>query len=278
MSKVFVSDAYLSDIADAIRAKNGAQTQYYPREMAAAIIALDAEEHKPIQVNIQQSEHQTIKVKVKQKELQNTTVNANLELPETIQLEATVTADEGYTPGTLNQSLVNVEWGDTITFSATEASVLQKTIRITFNAVPEEYQSEMPQDYIFTQPYGTAYDIAIPALETFTASPERITGICTDNKTFTVTYTKNSANCTLQLRDSSGYSMGASYSGTIGNLPVSGNASGQLVLSGYYGEQFSITFTPPEGYRISVNPITGTLNNRTHIVRFMPTEDVIDDL
>lgn len=122
MSKVFISDINLSNIADAIRAKNGAQTQYYPREMAAAITALDVEEHKPIQVNIQQSEHQTIKVKVKQKELNNTTINANVELPETIQLEATVTADEGYTPGTLNQSLVNAEWGDTVTFNVTEAT------------------------------------------------------------------------------------------------------------------------------------------------------------
>ena len=140
MSKVFVSDINLSNIADAIRTKNGAQTQYYPREMAAAITALDVEEHKPIQVNIQQSEHQTIKVKVKQKELNNTTINANVELPETIQLEATVTADEGYTPGTLNQSLVNAEWGDTVTFNATSAMVvIKRNITITAYSDEKEY-------------------------------------------------------------------------------------------------------------------------------------------
>lgn len=38
--KVYVTEQYLSDIADAIRAKNGASTLYHPSEMAAAINAI----------------------------------------------------------------------------------------------------------------------------------------------------------------------------------------------------------------------------------------------
>ena len=37
MSKVLVTESYLSDIGNAIRAKNGGTTKYKPSEMAAAI-------------------------------------------------------------------------------------------------------------------------------------------------------------------------------------------------------------------------------------------------
>lgn len=40
MSKVLVTESHLSDIADAIRAKNGTQTEYRPGDMAAAIAAI----------------------------------------------------------------------------------------------------------------------------------------------------------------------------------------------------------------------------------------------
>lgn len=40
MSKVLVTESYLSDIGDAIRAKNGGTTKYKPSEMAAAIKSL----------------------------------------------------------------------------------------------------------------------------------------------------------------------------------------------------------------------------------------------
>ena len=40
MAKVLVSDQYLEDIADAIRAKNGSQTLYTPGQMASAITAI----------------------------------------------------------------------------------------------------------------------------------------------------------------------------------------------------------------------------------------------
>ena len=40
MSKVLVTESHLSDIADAIRAKNGLETEYRPGDMAAAIAAI----------------------------------------------------------------------------------------------------------------------------------------------------------------------------------------------------------------------------------------------
>lgn len=42
MSRVLITDSHLSGIADAIRAKNGSQTEYKPGEMAAAIMAIDS--------------------------------------------------------------------------------------------------------------------------------------------------------------------------------------------------------------------------------------------
>lgn len=42
MSKVLVTESYLSDIGDAIRNKNGGTTKYKPSEMAAAIKAITA--------------------------------------------------------------------------------------------------------------------------------------------------------------------------------------------------------------------------------------------
>ena len=161
MSKVFVSDINLSNIADAIRAKNGAQTQYYPRDMAAAITALTIEErHVPVQVNIQQSQNQTIKVKVKQKELKTTTVSTDIRIPETFQLEATVTADNGYTPGMLNHSLVDVEWGDTVVFNATAATRLNPTITYNVLSVQPVSVGNANVKYIFTGPSAaTTYNL-----------------------------------------------------------------------------------------------------------------------
>ena len=41
MSKVLISDKYLTDIADAIRNKNGQSIQYKPSEMANEILAIN---------------------------------------------------------------------------------------------------------------------------------------------------------------------------------------------------------------------------------------------
>ena len=46
MTKVLITESVLSDIADAIREKNGTETQYKPSEMAAAILAIGEEEEE----------------------------------------------------------------------------------------------------------------------------------------------------------------------------------------------------------------------------------------
>ena len=120
MAKVFISDTYLTNIADAIRVKNNTNTTYTPAQMVTAINSLSLEQHLPVRVEIIQSEHQTIKVVPTVNPI-TISENSTINFP-TVSLSATVTADEGYTPGTLNQSLVNAEWGDTVTFSATEAN------------------------------------------------------------------------------------------------------------------------------------------------------------
>ena len=120
MAKVFISDTYLTNIADAIRVKNNTNTTYTPAQMATAINSLSLEQHLPVRIEIIQSEHQTIKVVPTVNPI-TISENSTINFP-TVSLSATVTADEGYTPGTLNQSLVNAEWGDTVTFSATEAN------------------------------------------------------------------------------------------------------------------------------------------------------------
>lgn len=40
MAKVLITESYLTDIANAIRSKNGSTTQYKPSEMASAILAI----------------------------------------------------------------------------------------------------------------------------------------------------------------------------------------------------------------------------------------------
>ena len=43
MSKVLVTESYLTAIGGAIRSKNGSTTTYKPKEMATAILALTSE-------------------------------------------------------------------------------------------------------------------------------------------------------------------------------------------------------------------------------------------
>lgn len=50
MSEVIVTESSLSDIADAIRAKNGTQNTYKPGQMAAAITALPTATIEPLSV------------------------------------------------------------------------------------------------------------------------------------------------------------------------------------------------------------------------------------
>ena len=124
MSKVFITDTYLTNIANAIRVKNGTNETYTPAEMADAIEAMPIEEHEPIHVHIVQSPHQTIKAWVDNVNLISINENddpAIIEPPEYIRIRSTIIADEGYKAGTLNSTSRFVSWGSNVTFSATAA-------------------------------------------------------------------------------------------------------------------------------------------------------------
>ena len=98
MAKVLVTEAYLNDIADAIRAKNGGSATYKPGQMAGAIAALpDAPvlvaksitangEYDPEDDNADGYSGVTVNVPSSQPNLQSKTVTQN----------GTVTPDQGY--------------------------------------------------------------------------------------------------------------------------------------------------------------------------------------
>lgn len=137
MSTLFITDTELTNIANAIRAKNGSELLYTPAQMATAISNLDTsgsgsgsgsgnEGVSPITVNITQSSNQTILVAATINDTQNLTSNGgSVTVPQTVTLTATVVPDTGYIAGTLNQSSVSATWGDTVSFSATAATQAQ---------------------------------------------------------------------------------------------------------------------------------------------------------
>lgn len=142
--KVIISQYILNDIANAIKTKTGMgeQEKIKPINMANTISSISGEAHLPITVNITQSGHQTITV---------TPVNINnasatgtsIPVPNSVTLNATIVAEEGYIAGTLNQSSVTANWGDTVTFSATEAELIPLVLTNDYykmrNVYPDTY-------------------------------------------------------------------------------------------------------------------------------------------
>lgn len=104
MSKVLVTESHLNNIAEAIRAKNGASTTYRPGDMAAAIQAIPTGITPTGAVNITQNgahdvtEYASANVNV-QPNLQSKTATEN----------GTVTPDQGYDG--LSSVVVNVSGG-----------------------------------------------------------------------------------------------------------------------------------------------------------------------
>ena len=104
-------------------------------------------------------------------------------------------------------------------------------------------------------------------------SQDHITGIIAEPISFALSLSKNESSFTIYLlyRDT-GTAAGCSYSGTVGEESVSGNAQGSIQLTGYDGDSFNITLSNlPQGYMANRNNIQGTLNNRTVTVYFVPT-------
>lgn len=105
MAKVLVTEGYLTDIADAIRSKNGAATTYRPGDMAAAIQAIPTGGITPTGTKqiTQNGTHD-----VTQYASANVNVQPNLQ-SKTITQNGTVTPDQGYDG--LSEVVVNVSGG-----------------------------------------------------------------------------------------------------------------------------------------------------------------------
>ena len=127
---LLINKQTLTDIANAIRVKTGKTDKIYPSNMDEEILSITTgsdESHPPITVNITQSEHQTITANSKPN--LNVT-NGKIICPDSITINASITADDGYTPGTLNQTSVVANWGDTVSFSASPATEVIEGILI----------------------------------------------------------------------------------------------------------------------------------------------------
>ena len=125
-----ISSDLLDDIANAIRAKNGSEATYTPAQMATAINNLSVGEGggnqqqglSPVTVNITQSDHQTITVVGSITNSTTLTSSGTISVPSSVTFNATLVADNGYDAGTLNQSTATANWGDTVSFYASEAT------------------------------------------------------------------------------------------------------------------------------------------------------------
>ena len=112
----------LTDIANAIRSKTGKTALIYPRDMDTEILSIETG-LSPITVNIVQSANQTIKVNTSNiSDWTNKTMSGTYSAPTGIRLTATITPANGYSAGSLNQSSLIANWGDTVTFQATPAT------------------------------------------------------------------------------------------------------------------------------------------------------------
>lgn len=132
--EVLINDSNLNAIANAIRRKNGLVRTYKPREMAPAIMAInaDAPDSREYTVTVIQTPHQTIKVRQvlggeKQYD-QSFTVSEPY-----WKIQATIEADAGYVAGGLNYpNEVTVDRD--ITIKATPATEIE---------VPPDFYKEL---------------------------------------------------------------------------------------------------------------------------------------
>lgn len=156
MAKVLITESTLEDIADAIRVKANTNRTYKPSEMAAAINNLEDEEHQPAHINIAQTNNQTITVNANlfsASEVQTEhTTSFTVNVPSSVQLNASVTPDTGYAAGELNIANTVLSWGNTANFNAVAPTRLSPTV--TYNVLSAQPVSlgNVNVKYIFTGP------------------------------------------------------------------------------------------------------------------------------
>lgn len=143
MSRAFITEQYLTDIANAIRTVDCEEstTKYTPKQMADAIKNIKAvqPEEPEYKINIEQSDNQTITVEAHYPGtpvISNKTSSFSMKPitcnPDTA--TATIKANPGYKPGTLNQeSFTFSDTNRTVTFSASPAIEVKSVVYKTTN-------------------------------------------------------------------------------------------------------------------------------------------------
>ncbi len=155
MAKVLITESTLEDIADAIRAKANTNRTYKPSEMAIAIHSF-GDEHQPAHINIAQTDNQTITVSANlfsASEVQTEhTTNFTVNVPSSVQLNASVIPETGYAAGALNIVNTVANWGSTVNFNAVAPTKLSPTV--TYNVLSAQPVSvgDVNVKYVFTGP------------------------------------------------------------------------------------------------------------------------------
>lgn len=165
MAKVLVSESNLTNIANAIRAKNESSNTYTPAQMANAILAIQTGV-EPWEINITQSANQTISVNTF---LSKTGTSSYLfgESTDVPTVLTTITPSTGYNAGTASVQ----RSGSTFSVSATAATLIDYTITIT----QSEHQTitvicnGVSHTTSFTAHYGDTWTATIVADEGYTA-------------------------------------------------------------------------------------------------------------
>lgn len=268
----------LTDIANAICSKTGKTALIYPKDMDTEILSIETG-LSPITVNITQSEHQTITATAAATSSQLPVVNGQIAAPTTITVHASIEAtDSEYVPGTLNQTSVVANWGDTVSFSASPA-IQYVPFSITVNVDPSSYTSEangLNSSYLtytiagvgFTLipgqtvteyvPPNTDYNVSLRSIDGYSWSHTRVQGNTGNGNSLTLTLSKSSGTLTIYTRYQSGSAADCQYTGTVAGRTVSGNTEGTLRFTEYVGESYNIRFMPPDGYTLSSISQSGT--------------------
>lgn len=186
MAKVLVSETYLTNIANAIRQKNGGSSQYTPAQMADAISAIQVGgSGSQWEVNITQSANQTISVQssISKTGTSSYVLGESTDVPTVL---ATVTPSTGYNAGTAsvqrsgNTFSVSASAATLKTYTVTIEQTSHQTITVTCNGTPHTTS--------FTASHGSTWTATIVADEGYTAgSLYYSSGTLTDNITISAT-------------------------------------------------------------------------------------------
>lgn len=245
-SEIFlINKSTLLSIADAIRVKTGKTGKLYPSEMDEEILSIEVgnnEIHPPITINIQQSEHQTIYVYTNNSNIVQGQLSAStnqITIPNQILFYAQIQPEQGYTAGTLNQSSVIANWGDTVSFSATPATEIQyKTVTL-----------QKIEGYPYSTSYSSSNYYYFPNIR---VEPPSNIGQGNSYQQYYFSDTSDNVisvpeNSKIYLYAGSNDTYAFSQTGTLPafNYPIANTVSGQynttIALAPGYGESITVT-------------------------------------